>query len=237
MSLRSKAGRALQRARSLARRPGHRSYAQCGEDSIARFVFDGLRVARPSYLDLGAHDPVRMSNTFLFYCAGSRGVCVEPDPALFRRLKRKRPRDTCLNVGVGLAKGSADFYLMTNPALNTFSQAEAERYQSYGKQTIEAVLPVPIVPINTLIREHFSAPPQFLSIDIEGLDLPILQQLDFAALRPLVLCAETLTYTEDRSDHKRADLIDFVLGNDYLLFADTYINTIFVDRAAWMRRP
>lgn len=237
MSLRRLAGRALRRARSLARRPGHRSYAQCGEDLIVRFVFDGLRIARPSYLDLGAHDPVRMSNTFLFYRAGSRGVCVEPDPALFGAFKRKRPRDTCLNVGVGLAEGTADLYMMTSRSLNTFSRAEAERYQSYGKQKIEAVVPVPIVPINTLIGRHFGAPPQFLSIDIEGLDLSILQQLDFAALRPLVLCAETLEYTEDRSERKRADLIDFVLGNDYLLYADTYINTIFVDRSAWKQRP
>lgn len=237
MSLRSLAGRALQRVRGMARSPRRASYAQCGEDLIARFVFDALRIARPSYLDLGAHDPVRLSNTYLFYRAGSRGVCVEPDPALFGALKRKRPRDTCLNVGAGLAEGTADFYMMTSRSLNTFARAEAERYQSYGRQRIEAVVPVPIVPINTLIRQHFSAPPQFISIDIEGLDLPILQQLDFAALRPLVLCAETLEYTEDRSERKRDDLIDFVLGNDYMLYADTYINTVFVDRGAWKQRP
>jgi FkbM family methyltransferase len=227
---------ASQRLRSFVSTAKHTSYAQCGEDLIVQFILQGLRIARPTYLDLGAHHPVKLSNTYLFYRQGGTGVCVEPDPTLFKLLKRKRPRDTCLNVGVGLIAGTANFHVMTSKTLSTFSKEEAERYQSYGGQNIEAIVSVPIIPINQLIRKYFQTPPHFMSIDIEGLDLEVLQQLDFNTIRPTVLCVETLTYTEDRTEHKRTELIDFVCSNNYLLYADTYINSIFVERSAWKQR-
>jgi len=213
------------------------SYAQCGEDLIADFVFEALRISKPSYLDLGAHHPTYMSNTFLLYSRGSHGVCVEPDPELFVELRRKRPRDICLNVGVGLAHAqTADYYVMTTKALNTFSKSVAERYQSYGSQKIEKVVPVPLLPINQIIEQYCKIPPQFISMDIEGFELQILNTLDFKRFRPLVLCVETLTYTEDRTESKLTDVIDFVCEQGYLLYADTFINSIFVDRHAWKNR-
>ncbi|MBS1966369.1 MAG: FkbM family methyltransferase [Chloroflexi bacterium SZAS-1] len=237
MKLRHLAGKAIHRVRKQIRSTRQISYAQCGEDIIVRFIFNALRIKQPSYLDLGAHTPVHLSNTFLFYRTGSRGVCVEPDPTLFAAFKRKRPHDICLNIGVGTKEDVANFYIMTSRSLNTFAQAEAERYQSYGKQRIEAIVPIQLNPINQIILQNFSTPPYFLSIDIEGLELPILQELDFAALRPMVLCVETIEYTEDRTEQKRRDLIEFVQSKGYMIYADTYINTIFVDRQIWLNRP
>jgi FkbM family methyltransferase len=222
------------RIKSLFRQSGRTSYAQCGEDLIVQFIFHALRIAKPSYLDLGAHDPRYMSNTYLFYKRGSRGVCVEPDPLLFERIKRQRPRDMCLNIGVGVSKEPiADFYVMTNKALNTFSKQDAERYQSYGNQKIETIIQVPLLPVNQIISQHFVLAPQFISIDIEGLELTILQSLDFKIFRPVVLCVETLTYTEDRTERKLSEVIDFVCSQGYFIYADTYINSIFVDTAIW----
>jgi FkbM family methyltransferase len=179
-----------------------------------------------------------MSNTYLFYQQGGRGVCVEPDPTLYALLKRMRPRDVCLNVGVGThGAAHADFYIMTSRALNTFSRQEAEGYQGYGRQKIEQIIQVPLLPMNELISQYCKPVPQFISIDVEGLDLEIVQSLDFNAFRPLVLCIETLTYTEDRTERKRTEIIDFVCSQGYLQYADTYINSIFVDRQAWIHRP
>jgi FkbM family methyltransferase len=226
------------RIRSLFRKKGSMSYAQCGEDLIVRFIFNAFRIAQPSYLDLGAHHPRHMSNTFLFYKQRSYGVCVEPDPILFEQIKRQRPRDICLNIGVGVsAEDKADFYVMTDKALNTFSRQDAERYQSYGKQRIEKIIQIPLVPVSQIISQHFVLPPQFISIDIEGLELAILKSLDFEKFRPTVLCVETLTYTENRTERKLTEVIDFVCSQGFFCFADTYINSIFVDTAMWKNRP
>ena len=43
-----------------------KSYSQCGEDLIVKFIFDILNIKNPSYIDIGAHHPNYISNTALF---------------------------------------------------------------------------------------------------------------------------------------------------------------------------
>jgi FkbM family methyltransferase len=215
-----------------------KSYSQCGEDLIVDFVLSGcMNLPRITYLDIGAHHPVSLSNTYLFYQNGSQGVCVEPDPQLFAEIKRVRPRDICLNAGAGVAlKTEAEFYRMTTPTLNTFSKEEAERYQAFGNQRIEEVLRIPLLPVNTIIEENFTSPPNFVSLDVEGLDFDILRAFDFSRFRPQVFCVETLTYTENKTEEKLSNIIELMTSNNYFTYADTYINTIFVDSHSWLSR-
>jgi len=212
------------------------SYAQCGEDIILQYLFETLGVKKIRYLDVGAHHPTYLSNTYLFYQLGSSGVCVEPDPSLFKVFPIKRPRDTHLNCGVGVESGVADFFLMSTSTLNTFSREEAERYQSYGQQHILSTIQVKLESINKIIQNNFEATPDLVSLDIEGLDFLILQSFDFKKYRPKVFCLETLSYTEDRSERKLKEIIELMHDNGYRTYADTYINTIFVDEIAWAKR-
>jgi len=213
------------------------SYSQCGEDLIVNFAFRELGLGKITYLDIGAHDALYLNNTAFFYKQGSRGVCVEPDPALFKKIKRARPKDVCLNIGIGDGtQTEADFYIMSGKTLNTFSKEEAERYVSYGNQKIEQVIKMPLVSVNEIIKQHFKGTPDFVSLDVEGYDLVILKSFDFAKYRPKVWCIETLTYTEDHTEVKIKDTIDFLLSKGYFIYGDTYINTIFVDKEAWKNR-
>lgn len=219
----------------ICRHLPQKSYSQCGEDLIVDFIltqYFGKKV--PSYLDIGAHHPIHISNTYRFYRKGGRGVCVEPDPALFKEFRRWRGRDTCLNVGIGASEeGVAEFYVMSSKSLNTFSKTEAERYRGYGVQKIEKVVQLPLLPVNKVFEDYFPETPDFVSLDVEGMDLEILSALDFVRFRPTVFCVETLTYTEDRSEKKCNDIISFMEGKGYFPYADTYVNTIFVDREKW----
>lgn len=212
------------------------SYSQSGEDLLVEQVFMILGRKRICYLDLGANHPTRFSNTYLFYQKGGTGVCVEPDPTLQPLFKRWRNRDTLLTCGVGLEEGEADFYVMTTNTLNTFSKEEAERYQGYGRQKIERVIKLPLKPVNTILSEYFKACPNFVSLDIEGLDFQILRSLDFERWRPEVFCVETLTYTENKTERKLSEIVEFMKDHGYMVYGDTYINTIFVDCQAWENR-
>lgn len=213
------------------------SYAQCGEDLILDHLFTWLKIDRPCYLDIGAHHPLLLSNTYFFYSKGCRGVCVEPDPALFHEITRRRPGDTCLNVGVGLApQDKAPFYVMSASYLNTFSKAEALRCQGYGTVQIEKVIEVPMLSVNRIIADNFAQCPNLVSIDVEGVDLEIVRSFDFDISRPEVFCVETITYTQDHTEEKVNEIIAHMAEKDYFVYADTYINTIFVDKYAWSRR-
>lgn len=215
------------------------SYSQCGEDLIINFIFEQLRKEKPTYLDIGAHHPSFLSNTFFFYEKGSRGVNVEPDPYLMESFLQERSLDTNLNIGVGtnLEETIADFYVMSERVLNTFSEDEAKKISSYGTYTIEKVIQVPLIPIKQIIQEHFiTNPPNFISIDVEGLDFEIMKTFDFNNHRPEVFCIETITYTEDKTERKLTEIIELMKANHYFVYADTYINTIFVDSNSWLQR-
>ena len=213
------------------------SYSQCGEDLIADFVLGSLGVTAPIYLDIGANHPVYLSNTYKFYEKGGWGVCVEPDPGLCAEIRKQRPRDVCLNVGVGVdGREAADFYVFATKTLSTFVKEEAERYQSHGNEKIQEVRRVPLVPVNEILHDRFRQAPSFVSLDAEGIDLEILRAFDFVQFRPQVFCVETLTYTENKSERKRTEIIDLMNAQGYWAYADTFINTIFVDREAWQKR-
>ncbi len=195
-----------------------------------------LGITKVSYLDVGAHHPTYLSNTYLFYTEGGSGVCVEPDPSLCGEFARKRPRDVTLNCGVGPTTGVADFFVLSTTSLNTFSREEAERYQSYGTHRILQTIPVEVKTINDIIGDNFATRPNLVSLDVEGLDYAVLSQFDFTKYRPEVFCVETLSYTEDKTERKLEEIIDLMHARGYQTYADTYINTIFVDARAWKER-
>jgi FkbM family methyltransferase len=211
------------------------SYSQCGEDLIVRYVFDSLKVAAPSYLDIGAHHPGYLNNTRIFYDAGSRGVNVEPDPTLIDAFRRQRPRDTNLNVGVAAQAGELPFHVMNVKTLNTFSRVDAEAAvrEGNGRIQVERTVNVPVVDVNDLLEKHFEWGPDFLSLDVEGLDLLILQAIDYARSRPRVICVETVTFSENRQGRKIEEIPGFLEGAGYFRYADTWVNSIFVDKSVW----
>ena len=91
--------------------------------------------------------------------------------------------------------------------------------------------------INVILKEQFgTSKPNLVSLDIEGLDYEILSAWDFEFFRPEVFCVETLTYTEDNSERKLVGIIDLMNSKGYRVYADTYVNTVFVCETAWARR-
>ncbi len=218
---------------ALRREDYQTSYAQCGEDLLLRCLFHLLRIQHPTYLDIGAHHPTDLSNTYLFYQTGSQGVCVEPDPTLIKAFHAKRPNDKSLNIGISSGdSGQLSFFVFDDPTLNTFSETVKVEQIEAGR-ILKQTLTIPVLSINEVIREHFPLPPNFVSLDTEGMDLAILESLDFERYRPEAFCIETLTNIGER---KMTEIIDFMAAQEYIIYADTYINTIFVDRHRWAAR-
>jgi FkbM family methyltransferase len=227
--------RMLRSVRSAAGRDCKRSWAQCGEDLIAAFALGSLGIRIPSYLDIGAHHPTYLNNTYAFYLAGARGVNVEADPTLIEAFKRQRPADLTLNMGIGPQSGTMDFYVMSVPSLNTFSGADAERYASHEGVKIERVIPLQVRRFDEVVDRYLGSSPDFVSLDVEGWDLPILQSIDFDRYRPHVLCVETLTYSTTGQGRHIREIDELLIGRGYLKYADTHINTLYVSEASWRR--
>lgn len=207
------------------------SYAQTGEDIIIDFLRQAKKVKKFTYLDIGANHPVKFNNTYKFYEQGFSGVCIEPDPVLHKQLSNFRKRDICLNIGISdSAEGVADFYIMNDSTLNTFSEEEANRLERKHLASIVKVQKIPLANINSIMEKYFNGEaPVFINIDVEGLDEKIIQSINFERFRPYVFCIETVHYTPDASSKKREEIFELLQRNGYVPFADTYVNTIFVD--------
>ena len=208
---------------------GTLSFAQSGEDLIAQFIFHYLQVPKITYLDVGAHDPVAMNNTYFFYRGGFRGVLVEPNVEMCKKLRAVRPQDTTLEAGIGVtAAREADYYLMTESAWNTFSKQEAEHMTRVtgGGIKVERVIKMPLLEINDVMAKHFGGAPTFLSIDAEGLHLAILKTIDFKRFRPVVICVETLIAGTKRYI---PEIPAFLETQKYVVRGSTFVNTLFVD--------
>ena len=212
------------------------SYSQSGEDLIVKFVFDCLGISKPSYLDVGAHHPHYISNTALFYENGSRGINIEPDPSLFNEFLLHRKNDINLNIGVSNKNNELDFYVISTPTLNTFSEEEAEKYSEQGDYNIIRTEKIEVKTLDFILNKYANNVfPQFLSIDAEGVDELIIKAINFENNYPIVICIETITFSNTGNGIKNKSLISFIESKGYMIYADTNINTIFVKENLWKR--
>jgi hypothetical protein len=145
-------------------------------------------------------------------------------------IKSKRPDNIVLNIGIGLNESdNADFYLFPTEVngWSTFSKEEAiirEKETGIGFSTVK----VELQSINTVIAKYFKPYPNFISLDVEGLDLEILQSLDLNKYKPEVICVETVTFGYLNNTEEKIDSIStFMHANGYFTYADTHVNTIY----------
>lgn len=209
------------------------SYAQEGEDIIIHRAFKHLKITKPTYLDIGAHHPTRLSNTYLFYTRGFSGVCVEPNPQLAKLFRKKRRRDIMLEVAIGTSTGNVTLHIVSDTSLSTVSDTQAIYFSGTSKHHITKNITVPQMTIMDVVHKYFTHPPSLISIDIEGLDFEVLKTINLNKYRPAVFCIETLTYDEHGGQRKLNEINEYMERYHYFQFADTFINTIFVDLYAW----
>ena len=207
---------------------GHFTYAQHGEDLIVANIFALIGIRKPTYMDVGAHHPTRGSNTALLYSRGSRGVNIEANPDLIQEFYKLRPEDISLNVGVGPTSGVLDFYRVDKRSgRNSFDLKTIEEFvKAYPKFAVEDVVKVKVVTLNDVIKENFNGVfPDFLSIDVEGLDYDVLKAADFSHSRPKVMCVE-VTSGNKSNDHGK--ISNLMTERGFLPYIRTWGNTIFV---------
>lgn len=166
-------------------------YAQNGEDLILDRFLDGA--PNGFYVDVGAHHPVRFSNTYLFYRRGWRGINIDAMPGSMQKFNKVRPRDINIECGVASSAGKLMYHRFNEPALNTFDAAEAAHKDKEPYQLIDTV-EIAVERLDALLARHlpFGQQIDFLSVDVEGKDEEVLRSNDWSRYRPRFILAETL---------------------------------------------
>lgn len=229
-NLMRKVGYRLSKARSPHAKE---SYSQCGEDLIVQYVFILKGIRHPSYLDIGANDPFFLNNTTIFYNRGCRGINIDANPQLIEKFKVHRPGDQNLNMGIGPREDELDFYIFKDHTLSTFSKEEADKVTT-KENFVEQVIKVKLTTIDKILATYFNGKfPDFLSLDVEGLDFEILKSLDFEKYWPKVICVEAAEYSPRGDGARKNDLINFIISKGYIEYANTNLNAILVKEEFW----
>jgi FkbM family methyltransferase len=174
---------------------GRVTYSIEAEDLLIERFFDQIFGYRSDYkgfyVDIGAADPIRWSNTYSLYKRGWRGINIEPNPDAAARFAQLRPNDINLTVAVGEEGESGTYTRFENPCLNIFLPENAQVQESRGQRVID-VMEVPFRSINSILSEYVPAGASidFLNIDVELMELRILSMLDFSRWSPPVIAAE-----------------------------------------------
>jgi FkbM family methyltransferase len=160
---------------------------QFGQDAfLDRLVFHGFRDGY--FVDVGAHDGESGSNSVFFERArGWRGLCIEPNLAVFAQLRRARTAE-CIRCCIAAKSGEVAFLQVTGPS--EMLSGMAATYDEEHRRHLEAeaaadgstyrTVTVPALPLAPLLEERRIVAIHFLGIDTEGGEIEILRSLDFA---------------------------------------------------------
>jgi len=202
------------------------SYAQEGEDLVLSRLF-GQR-NEGFYVDVGAHHPIRFSNTYKFYKDGWTGINIDAMPDSMRLFDEVRPNDINLEAAVSDKEESLVFHIFNEPALNTFSKEEASKKDGLRNYKIVEKKTITTQTLNQILEKYLS-PNQdidFLSIDVEGLDLQVLKSIDLSKYQPkCILIEELKRYSVDEL-LQNSDVYSYLKDRNYEFFAKTF-NTLF----------
>jgi FkbM family methyltransferase len=203
------------------------SYSHEGEDMILRRLFESR--AQGFYIDVGAHHPYRFSNTCYFFRRGWTGINIDPNPDAIKAFRRDRPSDINVCVGVSDIAGELSFHFFNEPALNTFdADLASERACLPGYRVLET-RNVPVRRLDDLLAEYLPRDQRidFLSIDVEGMDLSVLRSNDWSRFRPRILLVEARERTVSAIANDPINA--FAVASGYRLIAKTLNTLIYED--------
>lgn len=191
-------------------------YSQNAEEKhILKFFGD--RTGR--FLDIGAFDGITFSNVRALYELGWKGVMVEPSPCCFTSLIRNYPKNDVelVNVALGTTSGVAVLHA-SEDAVSTLSESHQELWKTaanFRKITINQLS------VSDFLKA-FPGPYEFITLDVEGTNWELLQQIPIMDLGCEMLCVE---FGEDGSVMKA-----YLEGLAWELVYSSAENYIFVRR-------
>ena len=199
-------------------------YSQEGEDMLLERIFRDKKIG--FYVDIGAHHPRRFSNTYIFYKRGWHGINIDALPGSIKVFQKLRPRDINVEIAISEKEQNLTYYMFNEPALNGFSKSISEDRQDQQFH-IERTVTIPSFPLSKTLDKFLPSGQKidFLSVDVEGLDLQVLASNDWNKYRPKVVLAEVIG--ANLNTIKQDPVYEYLTNQGYFLFAKLIHTCIF----------
>ncbi|HZP76245.1 MAG TPA: FkbM family methyltransferase [Pseudolabrys sp.] len=175
--------------------------------------------ARPGYfVEVGANEPRKESQSWHLEQAGWIGVLIEPQPDLAETLRRERRAKV---FAVACSRPEQAGRSMRLYVAGAFSSFDADLAVTGVKAA--SAIDVPVRTLDDVLAEAQAPRPlDFLSIDVEGHEIDVLGGFDFACWKPRLILLED--HVVDLSKHR------FMQAHGYRLIRRTGLNGWYVPR-------
>ncbi len=173
-------------------------HSQCGQDKFINETFF-KNFKNGFFLEIGAFDGIHISNTYFFEKELDwSGICIEPIPEIFEKLEKNR---NCFCIcGCVSAEHDVwkDFLRISAPLaglsglVDKYDPEHIERIQRELKacECSSEIIKVRCYNLNRILEEIGINHVHFLSLDTEGGEFEILQNIDFSKYQIDVIAVE-----------------------------------------------
>lgn len=201
------------------------SFSACGEDAILKYLFRN-RISG-FYVDVGAFDPYEVSNTYWFYLQGWTGINIDANERSIVKFNKLRPKDTNICAAISDIEEVLNYYEVSgSKSMNSFSK---DFIQSQNVTRIESSKSIKTRSLSSVLDENLknSQRINFLSIDVEGVELKVLKSNDWSKYRPDIVLLESFEkMTNEAFD---AEIIQYLKAKEYSLISKTPNGVFFKD--------
>jgi len=163
------------------------------------------------FIEIGANDGINLSNTYLLEKNYNwKGICVEPIPDIFNKLKNNRPNSICVNKAI---YSYSDMILKFNIASCDLLSGIVEHINCHKSSLNNGkIIDVQTISMNDLLDNN-NAPNfiDYLSIDTEGSEFEILKTIDYDKYTFGIIHVEH-NYVEPQ----RTNMKEFLLSKNYV---------------------
>lgn len=212
---------------------GTRFYSQTGEDAILAHLFLLFGHDSGFYVDVGAFHPIKYSNTYYFYRRGWMGINIEPTPGRTDLFEKLRPRDINVACAVSRARGQIRLTTFDDPAVNSADKQMIDLHIKTGQVHPTGAIVVEAYPLAEILEACM--PPgrhlTFLSVDVEGMELEVLESNDWDRFRPRFVAVEWLGPPSIKVAMSTG-VHDFLEQQEYELICRTPATLIFCESKA-----
>lgn len=206
------------------------SYSQSGEDMILDTIFGNIKDG--FYVDIGANNPYVQSNTYFFYKKGWKGINVDALPGTKRMFDKARPRDINIEAGIDNKENEIRYFMFKSSFYNTFNELEAERKKQIipfkGVKTIKTIL------LSSLLDQYKVTNIDYLSVDVEGFDLNVLQSNDWNKWRPKIIITEF--FSEGLDQIFQDPVFLYLKSKDYIYLCNSATNAFYIESSYYSQR-
>jgi len=211
------------------------SYSYGGIDSLIVKIFKNKK--NGFYVDLGCGNPIKNNNTYqLHKLFNWSGINIDLDKDNIKLFEISRPSDENIAAAVSDSfKETNLFFYHPKSSLNTISKTNAE----YQKAKVSKSLKINTITLNSILeKSKFNTSEiDFLSLDVEGSELPILKSFDFNKFNSKVIVVEYLDLSLPALEIKNlkieniinSELYQFMTSNNYSLANVLHSDLVFIN--------